>query len=237
MPDFRDGFFEGSKIQPVIFIIETSGSMYSEHLMAAINSGMKEAIIEISSFQKDYPEYSFQIGILVFNTYSQWITDSLVPVEDYQWLDFVAGGLSNYGEALASLNERLSRREFFDDPLCIGYCKQVIVFITEGASSDDYKTPLEDLGKNKWFKVSRKIVVDALNSDEQMTRDLCGGNGHIYTASSFDELKELIKEVGTRIFQYHYRSDPEKDSDNGKSSDDESTGVTIWDDSVWDDWD
>ena len=92
-----------------------------------------------------------------FSSGTNWETPQPVELDSYRWSDLSAGGTTDMGEAFMELDSKLDRNAFLQDPA--GVKAPVIIMLSDGEPTDDYKAGLKKLQQNKWFKKSIKIAL------------------------------------------------------------------------------
>lgn len=180
------------KLLPLIYVIDTSGSMQGERI-ATVNEAMHECEEVLKEKVSEIPDAEIKIGALKFSSGAQWVTKSgLVSLEDFYWNAVQAAGVTDLGEALKELDSKLSRSAFLVSET--GYCLPVIIFMSDGGPTDDWKKALDNINKNnKWFKSARKIAVaigDA--ADKDVLSELVGNKEAVVQANDLEALKSLI---------------------------------------------
>ena len=214
--DKRDMMVFNKRLAPILFVIDTSASMEGESI-AAVNEGMRKLIEKmVASEASFFADNDIGVGILSFSSSAIWRTHGLEMLDDFSWSDLYVEGLSNFGEALRELNNKLSRRELFNH---VGGCRvPTIFFILEGSSSDEYKDTLHKLRNNRWFQISQKICVDYNFADNQMVNSLIENNGVVLNVKNPVELRETIENEFFKHLKYwtigpkKHRDDVESDS-------------------------
>lgn len=207
---------KSKRLAPILFVIDTSAAMMGEPIVA-LNEGMSLLIEKMVASEEDFfADNDIGVGILSFSSSAKWRTYGLEMLDDFSWSDLYAEGLSNFGEALKELNNKLSRRELFNQ---VGGCRiPTIFFILEGSPSDEYKNTLQKLRNNRWFQESQKICVDYNFADNQMVNSLIENDGVVLNAKNPVELKETIEnEFFKHLKQWtigpkKHRDDVESDS-------------------------
>ncbi len=167
MPKIEDGTKNARKILPIIYVIDTSGSMAGTRI-AAVNQAMNETIDVLKEVSDKNPTAELKIGVLQFASGASWVTneDQLVFMDDFYWNDLTAGGITDLGAALDELYIKMSRSAFFNEE--VGYKVPVLIFMSDGGPTDDYKSALKKItDNNKWFKVSTKICL-AIDEDSDV---------------------------------------------------------------------
>ena len=141
--------------RPIHFfwVVDCSGSMYGEKI-GIVNNTIQECIPEMRSAADNNPNAQLLIRALQFSSGASWITSSPVPVEDYGWEDMEAIGLTELGKAFDLLAAQLSI-----PPMPERALPPVIVLLSDGQPTDDYKKSMEKLKKLPWFRKAVKIAI------------------------------------------------------------------------------
>jgi len=168
MPLISDTEEISRKLLPIIYVLDTSGSMEGSRI-AAVNAAMNETMEVLKDVSQKNPTAQLKIAVLQFSSGPQWVTDELVFMEDFYWNDLKAGGLTDFGSALNELNNKLSRKQFLISE--VGFKAPVIIFMSDGEPTDDYESALNKIkSNNKWFKTATKIAI-AVGDDPGSTED------------------------------------------------------------------
>lgn len=139
----------------VFYVLDTSGSM-SGTAIATLNNAMTETVEVIRQQAKSNADALVKIAVLEFNSGCRWLQpQGPEEMEDFIWKDLKAGGLTDMGSALKELDSKLSRHAFLNS--MTGAYLPVIIFMTDGYATDDYKKALEQIRKNRWFERGTKI--------------------------------------------------------------------------------
>jgi len=113
MPKIEDATAPARKILPIIYVIDTSGSMAGTRI-AAVNQAMSETIDVLKDVSAKNPTAELKIGVLQFASGASWVTneDELVFMDDFYWNDLTAGGITDLGAAMNELHKKMSRTSF-----------------------------------------------------------------------------------------------------------------------------
>lgn len=198
MPNMNDTEVVARRVLPIIYVIDTSGSMYGERI-AKVNQAMLEMPRVLKDVSDSNPDAETQIGVLQFSTGSKWITPGLVSLEDYFWNKVDAGGTTMFAEMLGELHAKLSRSEYMNNPL--GYCVPVLIFMSDGEPTDAdgvWEQKLEWVKQNnKWFKHAIKIAIAIDDeSDKDALAKLVGTRESVIQVNDVNTLKTLIQVIG-----------------------------------------
>ena len=183
------------KVLPIIYAIDTSGSMTGDRI-ATVNEAMHECEEILREKAGDNPDAEIKIGALNFASGAQWVTKSgLVALEDFYWNDVQAGGVTDLGAAIKELESKLSRSEFLVSET--GFCIPVIIFMSDGGPTDDWEKALKSANAtNKWFQKARKIAIAiGDDADKDVLKELVGTSEAVVQANDLETLKSLIVAV------------------------------------------
>lgn len=212
MPSEQNKKSKANKILPIIYVLDASGSMEGARI-AAVNSAMHETVEVLKEVAAENSNAELKIGVLQFSSGAKWITEKgLIFIDDYYWNDLIAGGLTDFGCALDELYNKLSREVFLSDEA--GYFKPVIIFMSDGEPTDDYRSALERVNRtNKWYKVSTKIAIGVGDdADTDVLKEIAGNSEAVIKVTDLETLKKLIRAVSVRATEIGTKSRLEEDN-------------------------
>lgn len=198
------------KLLPIIYVLDTSGSMEGSRI-AAVNAAMNETMEVLKDVSSKNPTAELKIAVLQFSSGPQWVTENLVFMEDFYWNDLKAGGLTDFGSALNELNNKLSREQFLVSE--VGFKAPVIIFMSDGEPTDDYESALNKIkSNNKWFQVATKIAI-AVGDDAniQVLQKIAGNKEAVIKVDDLETLKKLIRVVSVTATMIGSKSRTEDD--------------------------
>ena len=180
------------KLLPIIYVLDTSGSMEGSRI-AAVNAAMNETMEVLKDVSSKNPTAQLKIAVLQFSSGPQWVTDELVFMEDFYWNDLKAGGLTDFGSALNELNNKLSREQFLISKP--GFKAPVIIFMSDGEPTDDYESALNKIkSNNNFFKVSTKIVAAVGNdANVQVLQEITGNKEAVIKVNDEESTKSFME--------------------------------------------
>ena len=139
------------------------------------------------------PNAQLLIRALQFSSGASWITSSPVPVEDYGWEDMDANGLTELGKAFDLLAAQLSI-----PPMPERALPPVIVLLSDGQPTDDYKKSMEKLKKRPWFRKAVKIAISiGQDADDEVLIEFAGNKELVLQANNATALAKMIKWAST----------------------------------------
>lgn len=180
------------KTMVMFFLIDTSGSMDGRNI-AAVNDAMREVIPDIKDISNNNADASIKLAVMSFSSGTNWETAQPVDLDSYHWNDLQAGGVTDMGEAFKELNSKLDRNAFLQDP--VGVKAPVIIMLSDGEPTDDYKAGLRILQQNKWFKKSIKIALGVDDANMDVLSNFTGSKESAIYLTDKSLLKKLIQIV------------------------------------------
>lgn len=180
------------KSMVMFFLIDASGSMTGKNI-AAVNDAMREVIPDIKDISDNNADANIKLAVMSFSSGTNWETPEPVELDSYHWSDLSAGGVTDMGEAFKELSSKLDRNAFLQDP--IGVKAPVIIMLSDGEPTDDYKSGLRELQQNKWFKKSIKIALGVDDANMDVLSDFTGSTESAIYLKDKNLLKKLIHVV------------------------------------------
>ena len=87
------------KVMTLFYMVDTSGSMYGAKI-GALNTAVRETLPIIIEISKTNPDARIKIAVLEFSSGCEWMYPEPKEVEEFEWRDLQAGGLTSLGLAL-----------------------------------------------------------------------------------------------------------------------------------------
>ena len=183
------------KMCPVIFLLDTSGSM-SGAPIGAVNSAIENVLPELISMNDSNPDNEIRVAIMTFSFDADWVIggNELLSPEEVKnsWNDLSAGGPTSMGAAFQALNDKLSVSHGFMKRAS-GSVAPVLFLLSDGAPTDDYLDGLNKLKNNNWYKIAVRVACGYGDSNDDVLRDFTGNAETVMHASDPKELKNMIK--------------------------------------------
>ncbi len=192
MPNPNEAYEVARKVLPIIYVLDSSGSMTGERI-AAVNEAMHETMDVLKDISSNNPDAELKVAVMKFSSGAEWITNGLVFLDDFYWNDIKAAGVTDLGYALNELNNKLSRSEFLVSDT--GFCVPVIMFMSDGQPTDDYMKQLAIINENnKWFRHATKIgIAVGDDADLSVLAKVAGTTEGVVAVNDLETLKALIK--------------------------------------------
>lgn len=186
----------------IFFLIDTSGSMKGTK-MGELNTVMEELIPEIRRVGE--ADTDVKVAVLTFANSVMWMYSEPVSIEDFEWTRLRADGVTSMGEAFRELSIRMSRNSFLSSP-SLSFAP-VIFLMTDGYPSDDYKSGLEALQKNSWYKFGLKAALGiGKEANDDMLAEFTGTKDTVVHAYSGGQLAQMIKIIAVTSSQIGSKS-------------------------------
>ena len=193
------------KVLTLFYLVDTSGSM-SGSKIGALNTAVRETLPVIEEISKSNSTCKIKIAVLEFSSGCEWMYPTPKDVEDFEWVDLDAGGLTSMGEAYETLSDKLSQSHGFMQE-ATGSFAPVMLLLSDGVPTDDAERGLQKLKANKWFDAGTKIAIAIGNETRtQALVDFTGNEEAVLTVHTIDELKKLIRMVSVTASRVNSKS-------------------------------
>lgn len=190
------------RIMPVFFLIDTSGSMAGKNI-GAVNSAIEEIIPDLRHLSESQADSEIRLAVMQFSSDCEWVTPSLMPLDSFDdWVPLQAGGLTELGQALEELNNKLSKNGFLDrTSASSGYYAPVIILLTDGEPTDDYMNPLKKLQENKWYQSALKIAIAVGEANKEVLKRVVKNIELVINVDNISQLKKIIRFIAVTSSQ------------------------------------
>ena len=193
----------------LFFIVDTSGSMEGTKI-GAVNTAIREVLPELKGIGGS--DVDLKIACLKFSSGCQWMHTSPVPVENFQWNNLSADGVTDFGAACKELSDKMSKDKYLSAPSAS--VAPAIFLMSDGEPTDDYKNGLAELQKNNWYKYAIKVAVaigDDANTD--VLKEFTGNIEAVITVHTPEALRKMIRFVSITSSQIGSKSQPMQDGE------------------------
>jgi uncharacterized protein YegL len=154
-----------------IWIADCSGSMETGGKIQALNTAIREAIPHMRSEASQNPNASVLVRVLKFSNGAQWAVSQPTPVDQFEWTDLTAEGITDMGKALSMVAEQLKM-----PPMSERALPPVLVLISDGQPTDAFSQGLKDLMNEPWGKKAVRIAIGIGEDADQETLQKFIGN-------------------------------------------------------------
>ena len=175
-----------------IWVVDCSGSMYGEKI-GTVNHAIQSTIPDMQDAAHDNPNAQLLVRTLKFSTGASWVTSSPVNIDDFTWQDLDAGGVTDLGKAFEMLAAQLTIPPMTDRAL-----PPVLVLLSDGQPTDDYKKSLDKLLHLPWGKKAVRIAISiGQDADDDVLTAFTGNRELVLQANNPQALVKMIKWAST----------------------------------------
>jgi uncharacterized protein YegL len=202
----------------LFFIIDTSGSMDGDKI-GAVNTAVREVVPEIRDISNENADALIKIAVMEFSCGVTWRTpNGPVDSNDYNWTNLDASGTTDFGAMCRALNEKLSTKAFMAD--ATGSYAPALFLLSDGEPTDDWKSGLDKLRQNNWFKASIKVALAiGEGADHNVLKEFTGSLETVIDVKNKAMLMKMIKFVSVRASQVASKSSNAVDPSQGDTGD------------------
>lgn len=173
----------------LFFLVDTSGSMAGRKI-GALNQAVRETLPIIQEISEGNADACIKVAVLEFSDNCKWMYDEPLEAKDFEWTDLGTNCLTSMGAALIELNDKMSRSKFMST---MAY-QPVIIILSDGAPTDDFKHGMEKIQLNRWYQKAIKIAIAiGDDADTNVLAQFTGNREAVFTADNVYMLKKIIK--------------------------------------------
>jgi len=188
----------------LFFVVDTSGSM-SGAKIGSLNDAIRETVPDLRELSDNNPDAAIKIAVLRFDSNVQWLYPQPVDSENFQWNDLNVNGETHLGAAINELNTKLSKEQFLQE--AAGSFAPVIILLSDGEPTDDYKKGLANIKANNWFKYAIKIAIAIGNdANKNVLAEFTGNMETVIEVHNKSALKNIIRFVSVTSSQINSKS-------------------------------
>jgi uncharacterized protein YegL len=164
----------------------------------ALNNAIDESVPAMRNAADENPNAQLLVRVIRFSNGAQWHIGQPTPVETFQWQTLTADGVTDLGKALSEVAEQLSV-----DKMPSRALPPVLVLLSDGQPTDDYKAGLQKLLAQPWGKKAVRIAI-AIGQDADLDclQEFIGNpEFKPLQANNAERLTQLIKWSSTMVVQ------------------------------------
>lgn len=174
------------------WVVDCSGSMYGEK-MGTVNHAIQSTVPEMVDAARNNPNARLLVRTLTFSTGADWVNTDPVEIEAFTWEDLTAEGVTDLGKAFELLADQLTIPPMTDRAL-----PPVIVLLSDGCPTDDYRPALERLLALPWGKKAVRIAISiGRDADNDVLEEFTGNRELVLQANNPQALVKMIKWAST----------------------------------------
>ena len=137
-----------------IYVCDCSGSMAAQGKMQALNQAIRQSLPGMAEVARQNPEARVLVRAIRFADQAAWHVAEPTPVEQLEWHDLQAGGITAMGEALELVGAALQSPPMEERAL-----PPVLVLISDGQPTDDFDTGLARLMRQPWAQKAVRLAI------------------------------------------------------------------------------
>ncbi len=200
-----------------IWIADCSISMKYSGKMDALNSAIRQAIPFMQDVASENPNAQIFVRAIKFSSGAKWHIKERVRVEEFEWEDLEVDGVTDLGAAFELLKEELNVKNMSQRAL-----PPVLVLVSDGQPTDDYKYHLDELLKEPWAIKAVKIAIGiGKGANKRILKEfISSSQTEVLSADNPEMLVNYIKWVSTVVLQA-------VSSPQSQSGDIDSLGINV----------
>jgi len=208
------------------WVVDCSGSMEGDKI-GAVNHAIQETIQPMRDEAANNPNAQLFVRTLKFGTGASWISPEPIPIEDFEWmdLDIDEHAVTDLGSAFEKIAAQLEI-----PPMPQRALPPVIVLLSDGLPTDDWKKALKKLLSMPWGKKAVKVAIAIGKGAERSVLEAFTGNREtVFDANNPDMLVHLIKwasTIASTVSTPQTMPDEKKLDSNGDSASEGSSDGT-----------
>ena len=180
-----------------IFLADCSTSM-SGGKIQALNHAIREAIPHMREVAKGNPNAEVLVRAIRFSAGAQWHVSQATNVDEFEWTDLSAYGMTDMGRALLLVTEALKISSMPERAL-----PPVLVLVSDGQPTDDFKGGLQALMAEPWGKKAVRLAIAiGEDADTGVLQDFIGHTEiQPLQANNAEDLVNYIRWASTAVLQ------------------------------------
>ena len=223
----RPGGEMSSRILDFFWIADCSGSMADDKIQT-LNYAIRQTIPDMRKEAENNPNASLVVRTVKFSDGATW-HGTAATIDQFTWDDLAADGLTAMGMALELVADELG--QFSADGKRL---PPVLVLLTDGQPTDDFKQGLDKLMATPWGKKAVRIgIAIGKNADHGPLEQFTGNKELVLEANNPQMLVKFIKWASTVVRNV---SAPRVGGDTGSVDVGAIPVASADDDDIWDVW-
>lgn len=192
----RPGGEYASRPLHIIWLLDCSGSMSQYGKIEALNNAIREVIPALRKAAEGNPEAQFYVRALKFSSGAEWHVHEPTLLADFKWVDLVAQGETDMGQAFALLAAELGKL-----PQNARMLPPQIILLSDGKPTDDWRGGLQALFEMPWGKRSiRQAIAIGQDADQETLRKFIDNQERpVIRADNAEQLIRYFRYVSTTV--------------------------------------
>jgi uncharacterized protein YegL len=178
---------------PVVFLLDTSGSMADDGKIAVLNEALRGSIELLRSI--DDPDLEIWCAVIGFGSQAETIA-GWTPIDELSLPLLTASGQTAFGDAIEHLITLLDSDDLPGVPH-----PPALVLASDGQPTDDYDSRLRRLQTDERFRLALRLGIRiGADCDAEHLRSFAGAASSVFTVSEVVTLPDLMVR-GARAIQ------------------------------------
>jgi uncharacterized protein YegL len=153
--------------------------MEAQGKIQSLNQAIRQSLPGMAAVTRDNPEARVLVRVVRFADRAAWHIATPTPVEELQWVDLQARGVTAMGEAL-----ELVAAELRSPPMEQRALPPVLVLISDGQPTDDFEAGLDSLMAQPWARRAVRLAIAmGHDADEEVLQRFIGSEPAIGSAA------------------------------------------------------
>lgn len=171
-----------------IWMADCSGSMAGNKI-ESLNTAIRESIKPMQDVADQNPNAEVLVRAIKFADGAQWHVSQPTEIHGFKWTDLDADGITDMGKALSMVADALKSENMPQRGL-----PPVLVLISDGQPTDDFKGGLEKLMAQPWgMKAVRIAVGIGDDADLEVLQEFIG-NSEVKPLVAHN-VQDLVKKI------------------------------------------
>jgi uncharacterized protein YegL len=163
----------------------------------SLNYAIRSTIPVMRDAARGNPNVEVLVRAIRFSNGAAWHVDQPTPIDQFQWTDLSVSGLTDFGAALRLLAGALSI-----PPMSGRAVPPVIVLVSDGQPTDEWKQALEQLKRMPWGAKALRVAIGiGQDVDLDMLRQFATPEIEPLQANNPDALTHYIRWTSTAVLQ------------------------------------
>lgn len=193
------GFKRGDLPQSEVIlipIVDVSGSMDGAAI-GAVNDAMRKIPDQLRKINDGLLDTKLLIAPMQFASGAKWLglkNGEPFEPEGFVWQDLKAWGGTDLGAAFNLLREKLTVTEKGGWMKGRGGYAPVLILISDGEPTDDYRKPLKELQKRGWFNAALKFAIGVEGADKRVLAEFTGNSELVWEVKRLsDDIEKIVR--------------------------------------------
>ncbi len=180
-----------------IFIADCSSSMAGRKIQA-LNQAIREAIPHMREVAHGNPNAEVLVRAIKFSSGAQWHVSQPTAVDEFEWTDLSANGMTSMGRALSLVTDDALKTP----PMPERALPPVLVLISDGQPTDNFNEGLEALMAEPWGKKAVRLAIAIGDADNNVLQRFIGhAEIQPLQADNAEDLVNYIRWASTAVLQ------------------------------------